>query len=81
MQFVEAGRITLHFSHRRTESRRPPIVFINSLGTDLRIWDAVADDLAADFPVLLYDKRGHGLSDLGAPALLHRRSRRRSRTR
>ena len=66
MQFVEAGRITLHFSHRRPESRRPPIVFVNSLGTDLRIWDAVADDLAADFPVLLYDKRGHGLSDVGA---------------
>ena len=40
-------------------------MFVNSLGTDLRIWDAVADDLAADFPVLLYDKRGHGLSDVG----------------
>jgi 3-oxoadipate enol-lactonase len=65
LQFVEAGRITLHFSQRGTESRRPPIVFVNSLGTDLRIWDAVADDLAGDFPVLLYDKRGHGLSDLG----------------
>ena len=26
-------------------------MFVNSLGTDLRIWDEVADDLAADFPV------------------------------
>lgn len=68
MQFVEAGRITLHVDYRATGGGRPPIVFVNSLGTDLRIWDAVAADLAGDFPVLLYDKRGHGLSDLGGPS-------------
>ncbi len=40
-----------------------PIVFLNSLGTDLRIWDDVIADLAPDVPVLCIDKRGHGLSD------------------
>lgn len=40
-----------------------PIVFLNSLGTDLRIWDDVIADLAPDAPVLCIDKRGHGLSD------------------
>jgi 3-oxoadipate enol-lactonase len=67
LQFVDTGDVTLHFEHRGGESGRPPIVFINSLGTDLRIWDEVAGQLAADFPVLVYDKRGHGLSGLGAP--------------
>jgi 3-oxoadipate enol-lactonase len=41
----------------------PAIVFSNSLGTDFRIWDAVVADLAENFRVLRYDKRGHGLSD------------------
>lgn len=41
----------------------PVVVFSNSLGTDFRIWDAVVAELADDFRVLRYDKRGHGLSD------------------
>ena len=79
MQFATIHGAALHHSHQPRGGGRPPLVFINSLGTDLRIWDAVADDLAADFPVLLYDKRGHGLSDLGDAALHDRRPRRRPR--
>ena len=41
----------------------PPLVFSNSLGTDFRIWDAVVAELASDFRILRYDKRGHGLSE------------------
>jgi 3-oxoadipate enol-lactonase len=44
---------------------KPLIVFANSLGTDFRIWRDVVVRLAGDFAVLLYDKRGHGLSTLG----------------
>lgn len=49
-----------------------PLVFINSLGTDLRIWDAVEALLAgrpgqARRPRVRYDKRGHGLSDCPPP--------------
>lgn len=40
-----------------------PLVFINSLGSDLRIWDGVISYFAEDFPIVRYDKRGHGLSD------------------
>lgn len=40
-----------------------PLVFINSLGSDLRIWDGVIPYFAEDFPIIRYDKRGHGLSD------------------
>jgi 3-oxoadipate enol-lactonase len=38
-----------------------PIVFLNSLGTDLRMWDGVTARLPA-FRCIGMDKRGHGLS-------------------
>lgn len=40
-----------------------PVVFANSLGTDLRLWDAVLPHLPDGLRVIRYDKRGHGLSD------------------
>jgi 3-oxoadipate enol-lactonase len=40
----------------------PPVVFANSLGTDLRLWDDVVAALPAGLRVIRYDKRGHGLS-------------------
>ena len=40
-----------------------PLVFINSLGTDLRIWDQVVPHFAERYHIIRYDKRGHGLSD------------------
>src|SRR5690606_37580202 len=41
----------------------PLIVLIHSLGTDQRIWNDVAARLSVRFQVLVYDMRGHGLSD------------------
>src|SRR5947209_7571552 len=38
----------------------PAIVFSNSLGTDLCLWDGQASVLANRFRVLRYDTRGHG---------------------
>ncbi|RCK42653.1 3-oxoadipate enol-lactonase [Thalassospira xiamenensis] len=43
----------------------PALVFSNSLGTDLRIWNDVAPAFADRFNVITYDKRGHGLSGIG----------------
>lgn len=40
----------------------PPVVFANSLGTDLRLWDDVVTRLPSGLRILRYDKRGHGLS-------------------
>ena len=64
MKFVKANGLVIHFSD---QGRRdgPPLVFINSLGTDFRIWTEVAKILAPDFRIVLYDKRGHGLSESG----------------
>lgn len=43
------------------------LVFSNSLGTDLRVWDALLPYLPPGGRHVRYDKRGHGLSDLGEP--------------
>lgn len=39
------------------------VLFANSLGTDLRVWDAMIAHLPDDLRVVRFDKRGHGLSD------------------
>lgn len=46
----------------RGPANAPALVFANSLGTDLRVWEPVADHFAGRFRVLQMDKRGHGLS-------------------
>ncbi|UWQ97022.1 3-oxoadipate enol-lactonase [Rhodobacteraceae bacterium M385] len=40
----------------------PTVVFGNSLGTDLRLWDPVLPLLPKGLRLIRYDKRGHGLS-------------------
>ena len=64
MKFLKANGLVIHYLD---EGRRdgPPIVFINSLGTDFRIWTEVAGILAPNFRIVTYDKRGHGLSESG----------------
>ncbi|WP_420395101.1 3-oxoadipate enol-lactonase [Nioella sp.] len=40
-----------------------PLVFANSLGTDLRLWDQILSLLPSGLRIIRFDKRGHGLSD------------------
>ncbi|MFT4012182.1 MAG: 3-oxoadipate enol-lactonase [Paracoccus sp. (in: a-proteobacteria)] len=47
----------------------PVVVFANSLGTDLRLWDQVLARLPG-IRAIRFDKRGHGLSDLGGAYLI-----------
>jgi 3-oxoadipate enol-lactonase len=63
--FVTIGGITLHHRHFEANGKAHPIVFINSLGTDFRIWEQVLSILDGEMSSLVYDKRGHGLSDIG----------------
>lgn len=60
--FALINGLTLHY---RIEGplHGPPLVFINSLGTDLRLWDAVVPAFVGRFRIIRFDKRGHGLSD------------------
>jgi 3-oxoadipate enol-lactonase len=63
MKFECIGGLTLHYTFNGTPEAQP-LVFINSLGTDLRIWDDVVACVEGQFDLLRYDLRGHGLSDI-----------------
>src|SRR3972149_7117629 len=62
MMFASLDGLVVHYSR----SGRPdglPLVLINSLGPALRLWNQVVPALEADFSILRYDLRGHGLTD------------------
>lgn len=65
MQFANINGISLHYQVIGASDEKPTIVFANSLGTDFRIWRDVIVRLVGDVSIITYDKRGHGLSDLG----------------
>lgn len=62
MAFIRANGIVLHHQVLGN-SNAPALVFMNSLGSDFRIWQDVAPAFLDRYRVVLYDKRGHGLSD------------------
>jgi 3-oxoadipate enol-lactonase len=62
LAFVRTGGQLIHY-RLDGPAGAPALTFVNSLGTDHRIWDAVAARLASRFRLLRYDMRGHGLSD------------------
>ncbi len=64
MKFVKANGLVIHYLDQGPRDGQP-LVFINSLGCDFRIWTEVAELLAPDFRIVVYDKRGHGLSEAG----------------
>lgn len=61
MQIADLGDVQLHY-RIDGDPDGAPLVFANSLGTDLRVWDAVVERLPVGLKVIRYDKRGHGLS-------------------
>lgn len=62
MRAVTVNGVTLNV---RVEGREdgPALVFANSLGTDLRVWEPLLPHLPPGLRLIRYDKRGHGLSD------------------
>jgi 3-oxoadipate enol-lactonase len=63
MHFVETNGIRIHY-RIDGPADGPVIVLSNSIGTDLSVWDGVAEGLQSRFRVLRYDSRGHGKSDV-----------------
>lgn len=53
----------IHYQFDRTPGK-PVLLFSNSLGTDLSMWDIQAEFFKNDFQILRYDSRGHGESDI-----------------
>ena len=62
MNFINCNGLTIHYKWIDNKKAKT-FLFINSLGTDYRIWDGVVDQLQEYGNMLLFDKRGHGLSD------------------
>jgi 3-oxoadipate enol-lactonase len=63
MQQFQTTSGIIHFRASELVPARKTVVFINSLGTDFRIWDGVAAALGERYNIVLHDKSGHGLSD------------------
>ncbi len=61
MPFIDVNGVCLRY---RLEGKpgAPVIVFSNSLGTNLSMWEPQVSALRGDFRILRYDTRGHGLS-------------------
>lgn len=61
MPFIEAGGITVRYDLTGSADA-PVLLFANSIGTSLQIWDTLVPALAERYRVLRYDMRGHGLT-------------------
>ena len=64
MQFAKVNGVTLHYQVISAPDDKPTIVFSNSLATDFRIWRDCIVRLVGECSIVMYDKRGHGLSDV-----------------
>jgi 3-oxoadipate enol-lactonase len=70
MPFFDLPTHRLHYRLDGTadaSSQKEWLVFCNSLGTGLHMWDDQVGDLADDLKILRYDRRGHGLSSAPRP--------------
>jgi 3-oxoadipate enol-lactonase len=63
MTFTNINGNNIHYQYLDNQQDRT-FVFINSLGTDFRIWDGVVNILKHHGNILRFDKAGHGLSSL-----------------
>ena len=63
MTFTTINGSAVHYEYLKG-NRETTFLFINSLGTDFRIWDGVVGVLQKYGSCLRFDKPGHGLSEL-----------------
>lgn len=62
MTFARLNNLLVHW-REAGGADAPALIFVNSLGTDCRLWDELAEMLGDEWRIILYDKRGHGLSE------------------
>lgn len=58
---IAANGISLHYT--RTGGDKPPLVLAHGFSDDGLCWTPVAEQLEADYDVIMVDARGHGRSD------------------
>ncbi len=61
MPMLDLGDVQLNY---QVEGDGAPIVFANSLGTDLHLWDPIIPLLPEGLRIIRFDKRGHGNSSV-----------------
>ena len=62
MQVFEKNGMHIHY-REDGDPNDAPLVFSNSLGTDMRLWDQIMPLLPQGLRIIRYDMRGHGLTD------------------
>jgi 3-oxoadipate enol-lactonase len=71
MPFITANGVRLFYDITGT-LEAPPILFSNSLGTSLEMWDEVIRGVAPYYRCIRYDTRGHGRSEvIDRPATMY----------
>ena len=65
MPIAQSNGCPIHYEVEGDESK-PVLMFCNSLGTNLHMWDGQMPAVLKHFRVVRYDRRGHGKS--GVPA-------------
>jgi N-formylmaleamate deformylase len=61
--YLTANNLKIHYY--RTGGDKPPVVINHGAGDDGLCWTRLAQELEADYDLILPDARGHGLSDPG----------------
>lgn len=61
MPMANFSDVLIHYEWAGPDNK-PVLVFSNSLGTNLHMWDPQVQEFSKHFRVLRYDKRGHGQS-------------------
>lgn len=65
MKTIDREDVKLRFEHAPRPGA-PALLFINSLGASLEMWDDQLDALGERYELIRYDARGHGKSTAGA---------------
>ena len=63
VQGVERNGVAIRYCEEGRREASRAMIFVNSLGTDMRIWVDVARVFRETTHMVRYDKRGHGISD------------------
>ena len=61
MKMAQLNGISVHYTDEG-DPNGAPLVFSNSLGTDMRLWDVLLPHLPKGLRLIRYDMRGHGLT-------------------
>ncbi|MGR3712764.1 MAG: 3-oxoadipate enol-lactonase [Shimia sp.] len=63
MPFADLNNIRVHYTDEG-DPNGPPVLFLNSLGTTLGLWDPILPHLTKGLRIIRYDMRGHGKTEV-----------------